>query len=166
VRHIHLRSNTYDTTLSTIPSLRSGDPSAEEADASRADDDRSRKVQASTDLGKPLRDHQPKAPYLQSFEASELAMCRLQELPFGTHWCGGLDEWGADFKGLSDRSDRGVEFHWKRLLKGGCHADDIVRFAVQFLSKTPKHRRPSLGGFLARFESYLDAETDHHHAHA
>jgi hypothetical protein len=156
---IELDDRTIQRTNNTIPSLRAGDPSAEEADASRAVD-RSRKVSAGTDTDKPLpRDHQPKAPYLQSFEASELAMYQLQELPFGTHWCGGLDEWGADFKGLSDRSDRGVQFHWKRLLREGCHADDIVRVAERLLRQTPKHRRPSLGGFLARFDSYLAGAT-------
>lgn len=168
-RHIHLESNTYDSTPNTIPDLRSGDPSAEEADASRAVDDRYRKVETSTDTGKPLsRDHQPKAPYRQSAEAAKHAMFELQEMPFGTEWCGGLDDWGADFNGMSDRSERGVQFHWKRLLCSGCSADDIVTLAELFLRQTPSHRRPSLGGFLARFESYLEGATaaDHHHARA
>jgi hypothetical protein len=77
-------------------------------------------------------------------------------MPVGTEWCGGLDDWGGDFDGLSDRSERGVNFHWKRLLRSGCHADDAVSLAKRFLSQTPSHRRPSLVGFLARFESYLE----------
>lgn len=161
---IDLLPSTDSTNNNTIPSLRSGDPSAEEADASRAlkadDDDRDgSKVDAKPTPAKPLpRDHQPKAPYLQSAEAAKHALFELQEMPFGTEWCGGLDDWGADFNGMSDRSERGVNFHWKRLLRKGCHADDVVRFAERFLSQTPRHRRPSLAGFLARFEDYLGNE--------
>jgi hypothetical protein len=48
-----------------------------------------------------------------------------------------------------------VGFHWKRLLREGCHTDDVVRFAERLLSETPRDRLPSLAGFLARFEDYL-----------
>jgi hypothetical protein len=83
-------NRTIQRTNNTIPSLRSGDASAEDADASRA-----------------LRsdDHQPTSPYLQSAQTAKHALFKLQEMPFGTEWCGGLDDWGGDFDGMSDRSE-------------------------------------------------------------
>ncbi|MCK1507557.1 helix-turn-helix domain-containing protein [Bradyrhizobium sp. 18] len=141
--NIHLRKNTSGLTpTNTIPSLRSGVTSAEETDATRA-------------LKWDYEDHQPKAPYLQSDEAAERAMQELRELPFNTEWCGGLDEWGADFKPMSDRSDRAVRVYWKRLLRAPYHATDVVMVAKRVLCRTPRHQRSSLAGFLARFESYL-----------
>jgi hypothetical protein len=146
--HEHLRSNTYVLTPNnTIPSLRSGVVSAEDADATRA---------LKSDDDAKLRDHQPKAPYLQSAEAAKHALFELQDMPFGTEWCGGLDDWGADFKGASDRSERGVNFHWKRALRAGIPAEDVVSLAKYILGRTPQHHRPSLAGFLARIEKYFE----------
>jgi hypothetical protein len=146
--NIHLRQNTSDLTPAiTIPSLRSGDASAKEADASRA-------LKSDDDDPEPIRDHQPKAPYLQSDEAAKRAMIRLQELPFKTEWCGGLDEWGADFKPLSDSSGRAVKIYWRRLLREPIAAAEIVMVADRVLQRIPAHQRPSLAGFLARFEDY------------
>lgn len=148
---IELGDRTIQRTNSTIPSLRSGEAPAEEADASRA-------LKSDADGNpKPAKpsDHQPKAPYRQSAEAADCALLELYEMPFGTEWCGGLDEWGADFKPLSDRSNRAVRVYWKRLLRAPYHATDVVMVAKRVLCRTPRHQRSSLAGFLARFESYL-----------
>jgi hypothetical protein len=147
---------TDSTKNNTIPDLRSGVSSAEEADATRAIKGDVGKVEASTVTGKPLpRDHQPKAPYRQSAEAAKRALAELKDLPWPTEFCGGIDH-GSDFKGLNDRSARGAKFHWKRLLREECSADDIVATAKRFMRQTPEHLWPSIGGFLARFESYLE----------
>jgi hypothetical protein len=146
----------------TIPSLRSGGASAEEADASRAlkkldDDDRDgNKVDTKPVPAKPLpRDHQPKAPYLQSDEAAKREFRKLEELPFKTEWTGGITEHGAEFKPLSDRSDQAVSVYWKRLLCVPYRAAEIVKVAEHVLRRTPQHQWPSLAGFLARFEDYM-----------
>jgi hypothetical protein len=162
-RHIHLRSNTFGLTpTNTSPSLRSGDASAEEAAASRT---------------LKVDDHQPKAPYLQSDEAAKREFQKLEELPFNTDWTGGLNEWGADFKPLSNSSDRAVKIYWPRLLRAPYSAADVVMVAERVLQRTTRHQRPSLAGFLARFEDYrnktapprldnLRGPRPQHHTHA
>jgi hypothetical protein len=52
---------------------------------------------------------------------------------------------------------------WHALLRKGYAADDIVDTAAAFLRKTPS-LTPSLGDWLAGFESDATA-TDHHHEH-
>jgi hypothetical protein len=50
--------------------------------------------------------------------------------------------------------------HWHTLLRKGHAADDIVGVALNFLCETPEHDVPSLGDFLACFESYLEDEAE------
>lgn len=94
---------------------------------------------------------QPKAPYLQSRKAANHAWFELQQMPFPRF---GI---GDDFE-LNERSDRGAEFHWLRILRSGHSAADILTAAESYLRDCPKQQRPSVGGFLARFENYTDED--------
>lgn len=62
------------------------------------------------------------------------------------------------FVELGDRSERGLQVNWHKLLRSGHSAADIVADAEWVLRQTPDNQLPSLGGFLARYETrYADA---------
>lgn len=92
-----------------------------------------------------------KAPYLQSRKAANQAWFELHQMPFPRFAI------GEDFE-LNDRSDRGAAFHWLRLLRSGHSAADILTAAQSYLRDCPKQQRPSVGGFLARFENYTEED--------
>lgn len=97
---------------------------------------------------------EPKAPYRQSVKAANHALHELQQKDFPIFG----DDPAFD---TDDRSGRGVVFHWHRLLRGGLNAADIVAQADRVLADYRRlgiyRQRPSLGGFLARFEYQFDA---------
>ena len=62
-------------------------------------------------------------------------------------------EWDDPDFVLSDRSARGVAVSWYKLLRGGHAAIEITSAAERLLSEMPERQVPSLGGFLARYET-------------
>jgi hypothetical protein len=149
-RHIHLQSNTYDLTPITIhrtacavdASDRDCRPPAEESEESSNDGSRVDLLRSNNE------DRYPRI-YRQSSAEAARAWDELRQ----------LDGWPPDWS-------REEMTHWHALLRKGYAADDIVDVALDFLAKTPGRDVPSREDFLACFESYLEAETDHHHAHA
>ncbi|WP_375783028.1 helix-turn-helix domain-containing protein [Bradyrhizobium sp. Pha-3] len=97
-------------------------------------------------------DAKPKPPYRQTREEAARALRELQQMGFRT-------EWDDPFVELGDRSERGLLVNWYKLLRSGHCAADIVADAHWFLSETPEAQVPSLGGFVARYETrYADGD--------
>lgn len=103
--------------------------------------DRSQKTAPSQITAKPVPSSSNRSlrMYRQSQAEAAIAWEALQKLP---GWCG---TWGDDEMS-----------HWHTLLRKGYAADDLVDIATAFLRSA--HDVPTLGDWLAGFESYLKQE--------
>jgi hypothetical protein len=135
VANIHLRNHTFSTTPSKtlIPDADASGPSGLNSGF-----ERSRKGDA-----------KPRPPYRQTKAEADRALRDLRQMDFRT-------EWDDPDYALNARSERGVIFHWHRLLRAGHATETIVDTAARVVSMTAENQRPSLGAFLARYESWLD----------
>jgi hypothetical protein len=143
VADIHLQPYTFSVTPSkehTIPEAQSATGSSGVLEV-----DQSGNVEAliAESLSK------PKGRYQQTREQANAALLLLRRLSFRT-------EWDDASIALSERSERGVQANWYRLLSSGICAENILDVAERVVSEIPDNQLPSLGGFLARFEGYRE----------
>lgn len=117
---------------------------ADAADASAVD--RSPKAAPRPIIAEPLPSSSCRNPRMhrQSMVEANRAFDELQRLD---GWCG---TWEDD-----------PLIHWHALLRNGYAAEDIVDAAADYLRRTSWDDVPSLGDWLACFESYLEASAGH-----
>ncbi|WP_456777433.1 hypothetical protein [Bradyrhizobium sp. USDA 3315] len=112
---------------------------ADAADASAVD--RSQRTSPSATTRRPLPLPRSPALYRQSKVEAAIAFDELKK----------LDGWSGTW-------EDDPLIHWHALLRKGHAAHDIVDAATAFLNRTPHHGVPSLGDWLACFESDLEGE--------